>query len=367
MLRKSSNCFKIRLSRIILTGVIAFLSFTLAACSSSDNDDGAGTGGGSSTQADLLDGTYFMGIFADSSGTGDMWNQINDTEFDGQGSYDNIIEYDSDGDSGTGSGNYTVDSDGEIAFTTDADIAGLSSSDGTFFSIIDTNPAEILLGAGVQASSGMTAADLTGNYVAGQVRYDVGGINTARFQFTFDGAGAVSGTIEADSDAGAGTALTGTYTVSDDGGLDLTITGLTKDFEGQISSDGELMVIMDTDNDGEVLMMVGIKETTGADESLLSGNYQLNQFGGDNTDNWTTRIEATADGSGQIAAQILADSGGDLTAPPPFAYTVSADGALAITGTNDVGIVSADGSIFIIMDAVGADDEVTFTIGIKKS
>lgn len=364
MLQKVRDLMKNRIGGLLFLCTLTFLSIGLVACSSSDNDDD-GAGGGGNSQADLLDSTYFMGIFAD-SGSSSMWNQINDTEFDGQGSYDNTIEYDSDGDSGTSNGAYTVASDGEIAFT-GTDIAGISSSDGAFFSIIDTNPTEdILLGVGVQVSSGMTAADLTGTYVIGQVRYDLDRLKTSRMEFTFDGAGSFVGEIQADSD-GTPSALSGTYTVADDGGLDITVTGLPKDLEGQVSADGNLFVILDTDDDDEVSLMVGLKTTTGADASLLSGNYQMNQFGGDATSNWTTLIDMTADGSGNITATISADSGGDLTAPPPMTYTVGADGTFGITGLDDAGIVASDGNMFIIMDAVSSDDDVAFTIGIKKS
>jgi len=49
-------------------------------------------------------------------------------------------------------------------------------------------------------------------------------------------------------------------------------------------------------------------------------------------------------------------------------YTVAADGSLAITGVGD-GIVSADGSMFVIVDTDwdgSSDDEVQMMIGIKK-
>lgn len=363
MLQMTRDLMKTRFGGLLFLCVLTLLSIGLVACSSSDDDDNGGTN--NPAGVNLLTGTYFMGIFAD-SGSSSMWNQINDTEFDGQDTYDNTIEYDSDGDSGINTGAYTVGSDGAIAFT-GTDIAGISSSDGAFFSIIDTNPTEdILLGVGVQVSSGMTAANLIGTYVVGQVRHDLDRVKTSRMEFTFNGAGSFVGDIQADSDD-TPSALSGTYTVADDGGLDITVTGLPKDLEGQVSADGNLFVILDTDDDDEVSLMVGLKTTTGADVSLLSGNYQMSQFGGDATANWTTQIDMTADGSGNITATISADSGGDLTAPPAMTYTVGADGTLGITGLDEAGIVSSDGNTFILMDAVSSDDDVTFTIGVKKS
>jgi hypothetical protein len=173
--------------------------------------------------------------------------------------------------------------------------------------------------------------------------------------------------VEADSDGGLAS-LSGTYTISDTGSLDLAITGLGKDFIGQVSPDGNAILILDEDNDGEVLFMVGLKTTTGADKSLLSGDYRLNQFGGNNSSSWTTMIDMTADGNGNITADILADSGGDLDAPPDLSYGIDPYGTIVITGTDEVGIVSPDGEIFVIVNAVGdSDGDVALTIGVKKS
>jgi hypothetical protein len=186
--------------------------------------------------------------------------------------------------------------------------------------------------------------------------------------FTFDGAGSVSGNIIEDSDNSTGS-LSGTYTVAADGEFTIDITGLTKTFDGQVASDGDLLLIMDIDDDDEVLMMVGVKTATGLGASTLSGDYQMNQFGGDASGAWTTRIDMTADGAGSLTADILADSNDDLTDPPAMAYTVTDNGMLSIaTGGTEIGQVSADGEVFIMVDAnTSGDGDVMIVIGIKKS
>ena len=119
-------------------------------------------------------------------------------------------------------------------------------------------------------------------------------------------------------------------------------------------------------NDNEVLLMVGLKETTGADVSLLSGSYRLNMLGGGNDDsNWTTSVNATADGAGNISSTIIADSAGD-TGSNNITYTVNADGTMDITGSNDTGIISSDGDIFILVNTRDDDDDVMLGIGIKN-
>jgi len=117
-----------------------------------------------------------------------------------------------------------------------------------------------------------------------------------------------------------------------------------------------------------VLMMVGVKTGTGMDDSDLSGNYQMHQFGGDATDTWTTRIDMTADGAGSLTADILADSEDDLTDPPAMDYTVGNNGMFTITGSDGAGQVSTDGEVFVLVDAdASGDGDVMLTIGIKKS
>jgi hypothetical protein len=153
--------------------------------------------------------------------------------------------------------------------------------------------------------------------------------------------------------------------VAGDGGFGLAITGLTKTFQGHASSNGGLFIILDIDNDGEVLLMVGLKKTTGADASIFSGDYQMHVIGGDNSGNWTSRYNAASNGAGGLTASIVSDSGGD-TGQYNLSYTVAADGSLSITETGEIGIVSADGEMFIMVDADDSDNDVLMAFGMLK-
>jgi hypothetical protein len=362
--RNSSSVFSNLI--LLIAGLFMLTSLSLVACSSG----GGGSDGDGGTQSanNLLSGDYQFDLIADSSG--DFWNQINTTTFDGDGALDSQISYDSEDDSGSFSGTYSVSTDGGVTLAS-TDIVGIVSADGMLMAVTDTDPdgtdSDISLGVALKTGSGMSAASLNGTYIICQVRHDSERVKASRMRFVFDGAGAVSGTILEDSDGSTG-ALSGTYTVAANGTLELDITGLAKDFEGNVASDGSLILIMDTDDDGEVLMMVGVKTATGLGASSLSGDYQMNQFGADEYGSWTTRIDMTADGAGSLSADILADSNDDLTDPTAMDYSVDSDGTFVITGSDNIGQLSADGEIFVMVDSdTSGDGDVMLMIGIKKS
>jgi hypothetical protein len=290
--------------------------------------------------------------------------------FDGSGGFNLTIGYDSTGGSGTLSGTYTVSSDGSLSIA-NTDLQGQVSADGNLFATTDTNPndtdGDISLGAGLKYSSGMDASALNGTYTVCQIRND-GDTKASRMQFTFNGAGTLSGEILEDTDGTTGT-LTGTYTVAADGELGLVVTGLTKAFAGNVSQDGNLFLIYDTDDDGEVLLMIGLKKSpSGMSTSSLSGDFQLNMVNGSSGGTITSRVAISADGSGTMSVAILAASDDDLSAQPDMDYFVEADGTLAITGTDLAGLLSSDGEVFILVDSDNSvDGEVLLIIGIKKS
>lgn len=346
-----------------------FSGLMMVLCTGCSSSSGGNGDGGDNDSNDFLNGTYRMNHFADSNGS--MWNQINQVVFDGNGSLDWEIVYDSDGDTGSGSGTYEIAADGTITDPED----GIVSPDGSIFSMVDTDPTdddtEIFLGIGVEMSTDMDVSKLDGNYTICQIRRDAGGTNTSRISIGFDGAGVIAGLIEADSDdPGPYDPISGTYTVAGNGTMGMVLQGITKDFTGIVSPDGNIFVILDTEtpNDTEVLMMVGIKESSGMSVSSLSGDYQLNTFSGDSpgASTWTGRIDGTFDGAGTVSAHILAESDDpNPTDPPDMAYTVADDGTLVLDGIT--GIVAPDGDSFIIVDTDSEGSDVMLMIGIAKS
>lgn len=349
---------------ILLVCCLAMVSFM--SCGSDDDS--------TTVQYDnsRLNGTHFMGFFGEDTSSDTMWGQIDDILFDGNGAWDLDIVYDSTGSTGSYSDTYSVISNGEMNIN-GSDIIGIASSDGNTTSFTDAAPAgtddSISLGISVEKSSGMSVSNLNGDYVFCQIRYDDSDArpHTARFAFSFDGSGAVTGSFLEDSDGGIG-ALAGTYTVAADGAFGLVLGGVAKTFQGHVSQDGNFIVVLDNDTDGEVLLMAGLKETSSADNSLLSGSYQINLFGGDDTNNKVSRMNATFDGSGNLTATIIADSAGD-TGTHTLTYTIAATGRLVFTDTGQ-GIVSSDGSMFLVVDTYivgGGDRYVMMMIGNKKS
>lgn len=352
----------------LLCSTAAVFVLTLLLLMGCSGSDGGGSFDANSSQTanDRLDGGYRFYLFADSSGEG--WNELNATDFDGAGGFSSTIVYDSDGDSTPFSGTYTVGTDGALTIE-DTDVFGQTSADGRYFTTTDTSDADgdISLGVSLKSGSGMDESDLNGTYIICQIRKDASGTMSSRMRFTFDGAGGLSGDILEDSD-GSSDSLTGTYTIASDGELDMIVTGLNKDFTGNVSDDGNIILILDTDDDGEILMMVGVKTATGMDLADFSGDYQLNLFNSDASSTFTSRIDLSADGAGALSAVIVAASDGDLSEQPDMAYTVASDGTLTITGTDNIGQLSSDGEIFVLVDAdASSDGEVALLIGIKKS
>jgi predicted small secreted protein len=354
----------------VLLRLVAFVfvlaAFSLTGCGGSGDDSSDASG--SLTPNDLLDGSYRFYLFADNAG--DDWNELNATTFDGAGGFTLATVYDSNGDGATLSGTYTVDTDGTLAIE-DTDLRGQASADGSLFATTDTNPndadGDISLGVALKSGSGMNDSALNGTYIVCQIRNDASGTMASRMRFTFDGAGVLSGDVLEDSDEATGS-LAGTYTVAADGELDMVVTGLSKDFAGNVSADGNIILILDTEDDGEVLMMVGVKTSSGMDAADFSGDYQMNLFNCDASGAFTSRVDISADGAGKLSAEILAASDNDLSEQPDMGYTVDSDGTLTITGSDNIGQLSSDGEVFVLVDAdASSDGEVALLIGIKKS
>jgi hypothetical protein len=352
-----------------LCTIFFFISFVAIGCSSSSSDNGNGN-------HDSLYGTYYLSLFADSTDVN--YNQMNKVNFDGAGNleagavYDSASPYDSGGDTIDYTGAYDIAADGTFTFT-GTDIKGILSSDGNMMITVDPDPTdsdnEISIGAAIKAATNAGNSLLNGKYTLCQIRYDGEAMKASRITITFDGAGSLTGTVADDSDDGPGTedALTGTYSVAANGRLDMSITGLPKTFDGSVAPDGDSLVIIDDDNDGEVLLMVGVKASTGKTVSSLNGTYQVHVFGGDDSGAWASLVDATFDGNGTLSAVPIAASDNDLTAPPDRSYSVEGDGALTIGMTNEKGMISPSGDIFVVGDASNTDSEVSIVIGVKKS
>lgn len=295
-----------------------------------------------------LEGNFYTPLFGQAA-DGNMWNQVSELWFDSSGDYSYNVIYDSAGSSESSTEPYEVTVNCDLNFP-GTDAAGSILFDGSQFIYSDTaaagNDDAFYIGMGIQKSAEMSVSKLNGDYIAGQIRHD-GRIKTARFRFTFDGAGSYSGTILEDTDETADVA--GTYAISSDGTLDATLDTTSQSFQGYVSAYGDVFTLLDdVTDDGEVMMMVGVKKPSGVDTSFFNGDFHISQFGGDDSSQWSARIKATADGSGDVIATVLSASDNDVGVKNED-YTVSSDGTLSVTGVGN-GIISENGKNIILVD-----------------
>lgn len=255
----------------------------------------------------------------------------------------------------------------------------------------------VLAGCGGGSDSGTVDYNklLSGNFQIHQAGDSsaVAGIETARVDVTADGAGSGTFNIAAGNHS-AGASGSGSYTYSIASDRTVTVNNSTGSVSGMLSSDGGFMVLSDVDrtvrtvaplSDAGIVLAAGMKKTVGLDLKKLSGNYQIHQFGTGGTPNYTAkvaRVNIAADGNGSGTWTIAAISAGGVGSGA-FTYTVNGtDGTFSVTTTDnpptitigtDHGIISADGSLFILSDTVPTatpnveDTEIVLAVGVKKS
>ncbi len=354
---------------LILTCTLVMMTFS--ACSSSSDSDsdttsdvsGDGKGGDDDLDNSLLKGTHYTGIFASTENT--MWNQTANMVFDGSGDYNYNIIYDSTDESGNYSGEYTVAENGEFSLL-ETDAKGIVASDGQTTVFSDSEPAglddAIYLAMSIEKSTGISTSDLSGNFVVCEIRNDGSQLKASRYLFSFDGNGTYTANYLSDSDGSSGD-ISGMYSMAEDGELSISVNGLTKTFQGYLSSGGDKILIMDDDDDNEVMMMVGLKKPSRADITSFSGNFQLNQLGGDGDSQWVSSVNATADGSGSLTVEIINDSSGE-SGTYTVDYTISDDGSFQLVDVGE-GVISADGNTVLIV-GTDATEGIIMMIGIKK-
>ncbi len=340
---------------------------------------GCGSSGGGGSSGPARDDTKAAGTFTiavlgveDMTTYWDAWGGYHGLEFDGSGTVD--LDEDVDGNYDDGSMAYAVYADGTMVIDTvcqgimnaDEDTAVLTDSELS----VDT---EINLILAVRDSSGMTAADFTGDYISCQFGIDTSDDShwTTRLSTTGNGAaGDIDFTILSDSNGDSGTG-TVDFTIADSGRL----TQTTDSEYGMLRSDAEFWFLTDEDDsDDDINIIVSVKKGSGLDASILQGTYIVAQIRGEDDDagdrNFSiSRLQITSDGAGNASYEVLSDSSGGAGETGTTTYTVAADGSLVITGLAE-GIVSSDGSIFVVVDTDwnpgASDDEVQMMIGIKK-
>jgi len=302
-----------------------------------------------------FNGTYIMPLMgAESSG---HWASLIELTSDGSG---NFTDQELTGYLDDGSGTYAVLNNGSFSLDVpDGKCAGIISTNGEVFALVDANGKTdntFLFHMGIKTSSGMSNADLHGTFIMAEIGVDPKHW-TGLIQATFDGKGHFTWQQLADSN-GYRDSGTGAYTVSENGRV-----SLDGKYIGILSGAGELYSVVDVDNqsDNTLSIHIGIKKSSGMSNADLSGTFIMAEIGVD-PKHWTGLIEVTFDGNGNFKWQQLDGYLGNGTGN----YGVSETGMVSFDGKY-LGILSADGQVFTVVDAYDQiDNTLSIHIGIKK-
>ncbi|MCU0599722.1 MAG: fibronectin type III domain-containing protein [Desulfobacterales bacterium] len=216
--------------------------------------------------------------------------------FNGKGGGSYQFLENTDGELLSGSLTYTVSSDGSLTFNIPDNTAhGLVSHDGKIATIFFIHDGISELGVMIQKSSGMSNADLKGQYIAVSQAADIDDKENSgsRFILTFDGNG--NGSYQQlESTDGDGDLISGTFTyhVNSDGTFTFTSADPTKG-RGIINTDGEIGVLSFIEKPvDDVTLIVFVKKSTrisspSALVAAAKSSTQITLGWKDNSDNET--------------------------------------------------------------------------------
>jgi len=136
-------------------------------------------------------------------------------------------------------------------------------------------------------------------------------------------------------------------------------------FIGVISPDQNICILSDTDSlDGVLRLVIGIKKSSGLSDAILDGDYVVNKVGYEGSI-LTSNMIFSFNGDGGVNYSTLSSSDGN-NALGAETYSITSEGMLAISN-GDEGIVSSDGSVFVVTDTRDGDGNLSLIIGVKKS
>jgi len=277
--------------------------------------------------------------------------------FDGVGRFDWTETTNSNvGGGARGTLDYTVSSDGILSGPPGE--MGVVSHDGSIFLLSGTSGNEFVTFLGVEQSTEMSGKSLLGQYVVSQFATDPQPY-AARFIMDFAGEGEFSWMETVNSMVGGGAAGQMTYTVASNGTL-----SISSGDSGIVSHDGSVMVLVDTDgSDNGIGILVGIRQTAGRSTADLTGRYVVNQLAAD-PQMYMVRFLMDFDGAGTVVWTEATDSIAGGGAAGRMTYAVAPDGTLS--GFNgETGIVSTDGSVFVLLDANAFDGGISMFVGVR--
>jgi hypothetical protein len=371
--------------RIFLSFIIVLLSlFVTLNC-------GGGSSGSDPTPPptvtpSVLNGTYLASMYDPHWDGPSIINEatLYQIAFDGNGNFTMAVLKESHAGSRTDfTGTYSVSADREIAFTVDGVmVSGIVNSDGSVFTLALTGePQDLDAGilVGIRKSSGLSNATLNGTYLASMFDPYWDGLDmineSTLYEFRFDGNGNFTADVLRESHSGSRTDFTGTYSVSADGEITTTATGLS--YSGIVNSNGSVFTIALTGQpqDSDAGILIGIKKSSGLSNATLNGTYLASMYEpywGNlyaNSEGEATLYEITFDGNGNLTADVLKESVAGTRTDFTGAYSVSSEGEVTFTagGLSHWGIVNLDGSVFTIaLTGEPHDTDAGILVGIKK-
>lgn len=230
----------------------------------------------------------------------------------------------------------------------------------------DTDDLQLLVG--IRKSSGLTYSAMSGTYIVGQEGKNAGGHYTTRAELYLasDGTGTWTTLVHSQG-------TTSTYNVSvalntADGTFTMTSPSWTNTLAGIVAPNADVLVMVDSN----VSLTVGVRKSSGT-APVMSGTYQTFFAGMDSGSKLARRFNATFNPSTmKFDCTLFAefdplDPTGTGNAGMKLSFPVSAvDGSGGFTvGAGEPGILSPDGTFFMVLDASTGDGETKIVVGQK--
>lgn len=263
---------------------------------------------------------------------------------DGNGDGSWTVTASSNGDTGAGVLTYSVSDDATLTMTVDGEpLRGIIAPSGEALTAVELDPGAFGIHVALHVSSGLTNADLTGDYALVQYFNDaVDGLNTAFSVVTFDGAGGGTFDVQLHSAGETGSGPF-TYTLAADGRLTILADGSA--LEGVYNPAARAMTLVETEP-GAFGIYFGVQTSSGNTLATLDGEYGVVRYESEGVDALAAYASLTFDGAGAATLQTIESSDGD-SGSEPLTYAVNDDGTFEIpeAGTTQ-GIVDASGGWF---------------------
>lgn len=377
----------------LIVALTLVLGFAFTGCRQAESNSNTPLIVGPVPNEAALTADYFIVTMANDTAPNNYWTDFIGASFDGSGTValDTNLDgtYAEEGVDDPATLDYASLTDGTLDLG--SKFVGLFNAALTLFTAADASVAddtEVIMAAGFQQGDAMSDASFTGNYgavslaFAGRTRMD-----TFVEEHVLDGAGNGTREITMASNGGVSGPAAYLYDISPNGRLDM---GYNDDFDGILSSDGMAFGLSDSFTNilgpraaiNYMGVSIGVKTGTDSSGALLSGEYEVSEFGAQYETTamapeardvageyraWTSYATIVADGSGNITRTIVEDSGGE-TGSMDATYTVDADGRLTVNAgpTTLNGFVSSDGKTFVLADTDESDEDMVILFGVKR-